>query len=397
MVFSMMTFCEKNTPTMGLEVAMGNKPLHLYIREMALKTRLRTSSVVKSVWSGITIRKHRLGHIYSLDRELNAIAPEHVHNDITTKLLKCNVEIVLDGKILNSVNNLNIYTDGSKMEDGHTGSGFCITKGDQVLFQKSLYMGKKCSVYQAEVQAIIEACHVILSDDKFSASQLPDIHFFSDSRSAIQSLENDDSTSILIVRCKMLLNDLANQSSVTVNWVKGHDDCCGNEVADMLAKDGTTPYPIVEPVLPVTKKALHRAIEGHINSLWQDEWSSSVSSYNDTKSFIRVINTDKSFKKAVCTLDKESLHFYVAWITGHCSLNKHLVDIKSIEDPMCRKCHVERETPYNIFFECEPLEFRRFNMMSMHAKREEESLSDFKNRERKWDINYRRIDIGFLD
>ncbi|QQP41397.1 Hypothetical protein FKW44_015752, partial [Caligus rogercresseyi] len=59
----------------------------------------------------------------------------------------------------------------------------------------------------------------------------------SDCLSAINSLEmkQGDLVSEEIIGCKNALNSSA--CSITIGWIRGHDDNTGNEFAESLAKD----------------------------------------------------------------------------------------------------------------------------------------------------------------
>jgi hypothetical protein len=90
LALSQMTFSQKSTPTKGIEVILGIQPLGLFLRETALKARLRTASIVESNWTGETNRDTRLGHIKSLDLELNRVTPLRFLCDSVTSTTKCN-------------------------------------------------------------------------------------------------------------------------------------------------------------------------------------------------------------------------------------------------------------------------------------------------------------------
>ena len=57
---------------------------------------------------------------------------------------------------------------------------------------------------------------------------------------------------------------------MTVHWVKAYIGIYGNEMADLLAKDGTKLQTHLE--IPVSKAELNRQIDALINDEWDHQW-----------------------------------------------------------------------------------------------------------------------------
>jgi ribonuclease HI len=389
---SLITHCMKSTPSKGLEVLLCLIPLHLYIRELALRTRLRIKNTVNSCWNGITKRVQRHGHIKSLDDELAKLVPEHIHYRSSKVCLPCDAKTCVTGLETNKLDAINIYTDGSKMDE-LTGSGWTITRKNDVIYEGIEYHGKLASVYQAEIKAIINACHFIIFEESGIPDETP-IAIFSDSQSTVLSIANDNTDNILIKECKDLLNKLSETREVEVNWIKGHDDNTGNEFADYLAKEGTKPVPTVEPVLPITKSQLHAKLRENTHSNWQSEWESFDEKYLNTKKFASTINTDKKFQKDILSRGRENLNKYVSWMTGHCKLGKHLSKLDPGVNPICRKCNDEYETPYHIIMECSALDQQRRIQSELHNMKE---IMNWKKKKRKWTTINRQLDTPTID
>ncbi|UYV63242.1 hypothetical protein LAZ67_2003530 [Cordylochernes scorpioides] len=119
-----------------------------------------------------------------------------------------------------SLFDITIYTDGSQLETGLSGSGIAIYK-DKILEKISLSHPRHLSVYKSELSAIDTA----LKDININSPSK--IIIYSDSRAAIYTLQSCFSTN----------------SSVTVQWLPAHVGIPGNELAESLAKAGALGLP----------------------------------------------------------------------------------------------------------------------------------------------------------
>ena len=98
------------------------------------------------------------------------------------------------------VNSINIFTDGPKFDK--LGGGVFST---ELQIETSFRLPDHCSVYQAEVMAIVEAM-------KFLQSKRPreqNIFLFSDSQAALRALDSSFTNSKTIAECRKFLNEMA--------------------------------------------------------------------------------------------------------------------------------------------------------------------------------------------
>ncbi|UYV85057.1 K02A2.6-like, partial [Cordylochernes scorpioides] len=128
-----------------------------------------------------------------------------------------------------SLFDITIYTDGSQLETGLSGSGIAIYK-DKILEKISLSHPRHLSVYKSELSSIDTA----LKDININSPSK--ITIYSDSRAAIYTLQSCfSSQEPLLKSIAKSLNRLPANSSVTVQWLPAHVGIPGNELADSLA------------------------------------------------------------------------------------------------------------------------------------------------------------------
>ncbi|XP_036332246.1 piggyBac transposable element-derived protein 3-like [Rhagoletis pomonella] len=144
------------------------------------------------------------------------------------------------------------YTDGSKLEDGKTGTGIF---GPNC--KRSIPMGSYPTIFQAEIHAIDICGRECLRRGTSSKN----ICIMSDSQAALLALRSHIITSKLVNDCLNTLNGLESKNTVLLGWVPGHEGHDGNEQADRLAKHGaTTLFHGPEPFCGLTKAHLREVI-----------------------------------------------------------------------------------------------------------------------------------------
>ncbi|UYV69029.1 hypothetical protein LAZ67_6002109 [Cordylochernes scorpioides] len=166
-------------------------------------------------------------------------------------------------EIINNIpkNAITIYTDGSRDELGHTGSG-CLIKATNGIEKMNRRNPDFCSVFRSELIAIYEALKSIRN------TNYQDIWILTDSRSAIQHLSHTGELRDKVSRNIIgYLQKLSKTSKIHLQWIPSHVGIEGNEAADVLAKKGTK-----EP-LPQKNKLTFKEIETvaktKINKNWR--------------------------------------------------------------------------------------------------------------------------------
>ena len=157
-----------------------------------------------------------------------------------------------------------IYTDGSKT-DQHVGYA-AIT--DNSVSKGSL--PKEASIFTAELYAIKTAVNDVLD-----AGGVGDEYtIFSDSRSALQALKRDITSSPIIIEIKQLIHRAKTLNiSLEMCWVPGHVNIAGNEKADAAAKEAAV-VTTQAPTRAIPHIDMKRPVREAIFKKWQVDWKS---------------------------------------------------------------------------------------------------------------------------
>ncbi|UYV81277.1 hypothetical protein LAZ67_20000639 [Cordylochernes scorpioides] len=154
-------------------------------------------------------------------------------------------EIINFTKELPTTNDLIIYTDGSKSENG-----------------------------VAENLAIFKALEWFEDNNKFKS-----VHIASDSLSSLLAINSPLSKTWTIMRTKLLINIIRQKNKlIRFYWVKSHIGTIGNEQADKLAKEAYQ-YPAPYQPIPIPKSYMKNFYKKEILGLWQDLWDKSVNGF----------------------------------------------------------------------------------------------------------------------
>ena len=132
---------------------------------------------------------------------------------------------------------MNVYTDGSKTDTG-VRCGYAILSNGKLLADKCIPLGKECTVFQAELEAIHRsACYL---NKNFNLISPKYIKIFSDNQSSLQALNATNITSKTALKTIMSLYSLGKRvKRLTLVWIKAHVGHPGNEMADDLAQRAT--------------------------------------------------------------------------------------------------------------------------------------------------------------
>jgi ribonuclease HI len=235
-----------------------------------------------------------------------------------------------------------VYTDGSKLEEGGVGAA-AIMLGDGA-WQCAWSLPVYASIYQAEAIAIKNAIAIL-------STQHRRIHIMTDSLSVLSALNNYGNrkpqhiTRLLWMQIRYLLD--SNQlDAVTLQWIPGHYDIPGNDMADALAKDAakskTMPVLRMNPSLQM----LHR-------QLWNEIWTSWAIAWGKIKSpryIPKALPTELELKRFHASLTLPQSSIFAQFRSGHTHLNASRNRFHRNISALCKCGRVE--TLKHFFLDC---------------------------------------------
>ena len=129
---------------------------------------------------------------------------------------------------------LHIFTDGSLLDNNCAGAAFVIPA---LKIERSFFLGKKFSIFTAELTAIMSALEYIME----LRHTFPKIVIFIDLKSVLQVINsfNTKNRPDLVYRIYDLVHQISTRDSeIEFCWVPSHSSIRGNDMADRAAKKG---------------------------------------------------------------------------------------------------------------------------------------------------------------
>ena len=316
----------------------------------------------------------------------------------------CGIPSVADPGVL-------VFTDGSKKTDDYTGVGIVFTRNNECMKDQAgapliftFRLRDVNSVYQSETWAIKKAVQMITErvgnpedSDEDNPSWIKrgeSLTIYSDSQATLKALNKVQIKSRLVMETIDALNKLTNKlnTQVTLKWVRGHSGFKGNVAADtaaakardLVGADPDSPDP--------PKSILYTEVDAAATQMWRNLWEDTLG-HRQTRYWFPD-GPDPQFAFDIIRLPKLICSQVVAFITGHCHLNRHqaLIDDAETEqirkhtgnvdsngeaiippaDPTCTMCKFDpsqknkEETPLHLMTECVGLWRLRQDIFGKH-------------------------------
>ena len=125
---------------------------------------------------------------------------------------------------------IHVFTDGSAtnaVTNGGAGILVHFPGGQKV--SASMAVGRHCSNYRAETEALIQAASTVQASDQ----DCKQVVFLSDALSVLQAYQNHK-----LQNLTEALQQVATTRRAVLQWIPAHCGILGNEQADILAKEG---------------------------------------------------------------------------------------------------------------------------------------------------------------
>ncbi|CAG4958793.1 unnamed protein product [Parnassius apollo] len=217
-----------------------------------------------------------------------------------------------------------IYTDGSKIA-GRVGAAITCWKEGQEIYKARLKLGNHCSVYQAELAAILKATEVIQSKHTLRKANI-----LSDSQSALECLTNPNTLHPLAAEIlDRILEIRRNQGEVRFFWIKENCGIPGNERAVELGKSAaeTSKQKPAFDCFPLS--FARRLIRDNIMQNWQERYTTAETGRVTKKFFSSVTHAYKTMTK----FHINNLRYQI--FTGHGGFKAYLHKFKVAQSPCC--------------------------------------------------------------
>ena len=293
----MITMFRRSSPRMGLDMITNTWPVDLQVKYLQVASWYRTKgfeSMPEQVMytPKITLKGHRQRieeWLFSNDCGGQAMVGA-VLDDIPEKFMwtkKYSVSFKsMNPHISKSYGapwqkgDIEIYTDGSKDEDGMAGGGCAPFKRVDEGYAFAQNGGvdwnsfhlDQVSVFQAEMYSLFRGAVWAAT---YAVNQGNRIVLYTDNQAVVKALNRNTTRSELIYKAYNALNRaaVATGARIIVSWVKGHAGHTGNEVADKLANDGREDrslrvVDVPKPPLSYVKSLAYKAC----NRIWNARW-----------------------------------------------------------------------------------------------------------------------------
>ena len=348
----------KSTPTPNLEIMASLQPISIKLKYLAIKSALRLK--LQGAWNK-QYHFNQSGscksHAHNAEKMIANITFTGctlLDNIPRVTMLDRRYKVIIQHRktAISYIEEIppniwQIFTDGSKA-GSNTGAGFCVIKDTQEYHRVSYQLGKLATVYQCELFALHMAS--IWINENLGTSST--INLFSDSQASLQALTSTSISSRLVLDIADQLNTLGTSHKVELRWVPGHEGVHGNELADELAREGSSCTPIgPEPFLPLSEGIINTHIKDYLFNLHIKKYKQ-VALSDKGKTPLTIFLNKYRYKK----INISGTHTrWLTWLlTGHSPLAyfQTVANNDKFETQDCEHCPGEAETSQHFLCEC---------------------------------------------
>ncbi|CAG4939333.1 unnamed protein product [Parnassius apollo] len=240
-----------------------------------------------------------------------------------------------------------------------------VSKVQKLYIKKRLKLHTSCSVFQAELLAIKEACEWTLDrrlkqgDERHQRGTRMHMGFkeviqiLSDSQAALRALQKRSNTHPIVAKTHDTIYTAAQVDlNFIFSWVKGHAGDAGNEIADETAKGAATQHKTPD-YAKFPMSFVKRTMREKTWRTWQTRYESAEQGAR-TKELLPKLTDICALWKAT----KVSFQLTQA-LTGHGYHKEYLHRFKIAADPFCPCDNTTTQTLTHLLRECPRFEYNR--------------------------------------
>lgn len=212
------------------------------------------------------------------------------------------------------------------------------------------------SVHAAELIGILYAINIVnkIAVRRWTAShaRVRSATIFSDSMSALQAIRrpgNKSGQQIIHAILRAAENTKNHGTMIRLQWIPGHCEIPGNEIADQLAKEAAIPSK-THPFSPLISRE-----RAHIRQVIQDQWAEEWKGSKTGSHLRRIDNTlpAKYTRGLYGSLPRNRAYLLTQLRTGHCWLSTYAKTFRFRDNDLCI-CG-ERESVSHVLLDCPEL------------------------------------------
>ncbi|RVE50582.1 hypothetical protein evm_004809 [Chilo suppressalis] len=223
----------------------------------------------------------------------------------------------------------------------HWSAALTCWKGQAEVLSRKFKLEPYCTVFQAELYAILQATECVLGKGWKEAAVL------SDSRSSLQSLADPDSSHPITKAIQGNLAQLRdNGQTVSLYWIRAHVGVIGNERADQLAKGAA---------LGLKSKSHYDCcpisfVKRHVRAVTKAKWESRYRSENTAATTKAFFPCGESAFGVVRKIEMDGIAAQI--FTGHGGFSAYLHRFKKKDTPRCVCDPNTEEDIFHVLLDC---------------------------------------------